>query len=508
MMAQANVARRRGDDFQARLFWLKAASLLDDKSAVEKVSYESGPRAFDDLVVQYDPSRAPRDHLGEAIEREFIQCKWHARAGTFGYEDLVDPGFINANCVSLLQRAHEAQRRHAAEGRGLAFKLLTNWRIESGDPLLKLIGKSSDAIDVARLFTGKTERSAMGRVRKTWRDHLGICDNELRRLVRVLAVAEASESLAALRERLDERFAAVGMRRVPSAESAFFYDDLIFKLLGQGRCEFDREGFRCMAEREGLLREPSTASEPALIGVRSFMHAIDHLSERCDEVLDLVRYFDGRYVRRSVDWEERIAPALREFLVDAAKRAEGIRLVLDAHVSVAFAAGTVLNLRSGREVEIEQRTGGRRFWSREDVVGNSAWPGLEMSEELVAQRGREVAVAVGLTHDVSAAVSGFVREALPDVRLIMHCRLAGGAAQQSVQCGSHAWQLAEQTVKYLLQTRARCSITSPVHLFIAGPNGFTFFLGQQPAVGAARVYEWDLEGRRTGGYSLGITVGR
>ena len=505
-MARANVARRRGDDFQARLFWLKAAALLDDRSAIERVSYESGPRAFEDIVVEYDPSRAPRDHEGEAIEREFVQCKWHARAGTFGYRDLVDPGFINATRVSLLQRAREAQCELAPGGRGLVFKLLTNWRIEGGDPLLQLIGKGNDAIDVNRLFTGKTERSTMGRVRRLWREHLGISDDELRNLARVLAVAESSESLATLRERLDERFAAVGMRRVPAAESAFFYDDLIVKLFGQGSSEFDREGFRCMARREGLLRTPRAGSEPTVVGVRSFMHSIDHLTDRCAEMLDLVRYFDGRYIRRNADWQERVEPALREFLVDAAKREERIRLVLDTHVSLAFAAGTVLNVKSGREVEIEQRTAGRRFWSRDDMASDPAWPELKVDEEIVADRRDAVAVAVGLTHDVSAAVSGFVRDALPDVGRILHCRATGGASQQSVQGGRHAWQLAEQTVARLLSIRAHGGSASPVHLFIAGPNGFAFFLGQQPALGPARVYEWDLEGQRGGGYSLGIAL--
>ena len=41
-MARSIVARRHGDDFQARLFWLHAASLLDPHSPVIKVAYETG----------------------------------------------------------------------------------------------------------------------------------------------------------------------------------------------------------------------------------------------------------------------------------------------------------------------------------------------------------------------------------------------------------------------------------------------------------------------------------
>ena len=45
-------------------------------------------------------------------------------------------------------------------------------------------------------------------------------------------------------------------------------------------------------------------------------------------------------------------------------------------------------------------------------------------------------------------------------------------------------------------------------VFIAGPNAFTFFLGQhQQALGPVSSYEWDFDGQRGGGYSLGLSVG-
>ncbi len=128
-MARANVARRHGDDFQARLFWLKAASLLDPNSPVVKVAYETGPKSFDDIMVEYDPNAAPPDHEGKPIYRRYLQCKWHTTAGTFGYQDLIDPAFINAARYSLLQKAQHAQARYAPDGAGCRFELVTNWRI-------------------------------------------------------------------------------------------------------------------------------------------------------------------------------------------------------------------------------------------------------------------------------------------------------------------------------------------------------------------------------------------
>ena len=52
-MTQAIAARKQGDDFQARLFWLCGSLLLDPKGAVTRVAYETGPKAFDDVLIEY-----------------------------------------------------------------------------------------------------------------------------------------------------------------------------------------------------------------------------------------------------------------------------------------------------------------------------------------------------------------------------------------------------------------------------------------------------------------------
>ena len=38
-----------------------------------------------------------------------------------------------------------------------------------------------------------------------------------------------------LRDRLDMTFLAMGLRRVPANENAFFYDDLVYQWMGQKR---------------------------------------------------------------------------------------------------------------------------------------------------------------------------------------------------------------------------------------------------------------------------------
>ena len=506
-MARANIARRQGDDFQARLFWLNAASLLDPDSPVIKVTYETGPKSFDDITIEYDPDAAPQDHEGRPIHRRYVQCKWHTTAGTFGYTDLIAPTFINARCYSLLQRAHQAQTQYAPDGIGCQFKLVTNWQIKAGDPLQILVRKESDALDLHRLFDSTTDASSMGRVRKIWREHLKIEDPCLILVARTLAIAETLDSLADLRERLDEKFFAVGMRRVPASESGFFYDDLIVKLLAHGRVEFDRESFAEMARSKGLLDDCARRDKVFTIGVRSFMHPIDNLEDRCTRMLNLVPYFDERYIRNEADWREHAYPNLRDFLRDAASTTDSLCLVLDTHVSLAFAAGAVVNVKSGKHIQIEQRADGRRLWSMDDAHPNPVWPKLTPENEIIDGGRDEIAIAIGLTHDVSGDVSAFVTQNLPHVGRIIHCRPESGPSQRSVQCGRHAWMLAEAAVQYLQAVRQQGTRGALVHIFIAGPNGFVFFLGQhQQAIGPAALYEWDFDRQRGGGYSISLTV--
>lgn len=322
-----------------------------------------------------------------------------------------------------------------------------------------------------------------------------------------MIIAERPESLESLRDRLDDRFAAVGMRRVLPDETAFIYDDLIPKLLGQGRIEFDRNSFRTLCDRERLMDPTGKTKDMITIGVRSFVHPIDNLDERCPRIIDFLSQFDGRYIRNEPDWQASILPRLADFLRAAAREADELRVMLDAHASLAFAAGSVLNVKSGKRIEIEQRMGGRRFWSADDVPADPAWPKLSFGEQAHDSGKSDLAVAIGLTHDVSQGVRAFVSAHRPAIGRTLHCRPEGGNSQISVRCGRHAWMLAESVVREIRRLRDEGHVGGRVHIFIAGPNAFTFFLGQQQkAIGPAALYEWDFEGLRGRTYMPSLTI--
>jgi SMODS-associated and fused to various effectors sensor domain len=311
------------------------------------------------------------------------------------------------------------------------------------------------------------------------------------------------ESGDELRERLNDRFAATGMKRVPPAEAGFFYDDVIAKLHAQGRSTFDRQSFKDMCASEKLL-DDGRGKKPVTVSVRSFMHPIDNLEARCDQTLNLVPHFDGRYIRDKADWAARVLPELRAFIVAAAQANDQLRLVIDAHVSLAFSVGALLDVKSGKTIEIEQRTAGRRFWSPDDLPADPTWPGLVFSEEALAGSGDDIAVAIGLTHDVGDAVRQYVKT-IPQIGRLVHVGPEGGPSGRSVKCGHHAHRLAEAVTARLRVAHSHDGRSRSTHIFIAGPNAFAFFLGQHHvALGPCAVYEWDFEGRRGGSYSLGF----
>ena len=503
-MTQAIMARRDGDTFQARLFWKHAARLLDEKGPIVKVGFEMGPKSLDDIWVEYDEGRGPADQCGRSIRREYQQCKWHSTPNTFGYRQLINPEFINANAYSFLERARTAQMDFAPDGTGIRVKLVTNWRLERNDPLRDMVSTRSGAIRLDRLYGSKTDNSKAGAVRKTWREHLSMNEDELRIFVRTLAFGEVTDSLEDLRETLDMTFLAVGLRRVPANENAFFYDDLVYQWMGQSRLEFDRPSFRDACHQEGIL-ETSTPV-PKVFGVKSFEHAFDRLEDRCNEVLDLVPVFDERYIRSDADWSMKLYPELRKFLAKAASNHERLRLALDAHASLAFAAGSILNIKSGKAIDLEQRVLSKMVWTADDLPPNPEWPHLDFCITEIHPARSEMAIAVGITHNIAADVLTFVKQFLPTVGRMLTCTLSTGPSGRSVVCGRHAFDLVEALARKVDELRSGGPRWLN-HLFIAAPNTLTFFAGQrQVAIGPTRLYEFDFEGGRDGSYRASLTL--
>jgi hypothetical protein len=61
-------------------------------------------------------------------------------------------------------------------------------------------------------------------------------------------------------------------------------------------------------------------------------------------------------VHDDLGWQADIRPKVQQFLLDRIRSASGhVRLILDAHASIAFLAGATLDLKSGVSVELVQK---------------------------------------------------------------------------------------------------------------------------------------------------------
>lgn len=174
-MSKAVIPRWHGDNYQARIFWANALNLLEPTSCVTEVTFEAnGPKAFDDVVVKYDPA-VPRGGP-QRIVAEYHQVKWHVGYGDrFGHTNLIDPNFIGAQSVSLLQRLKQAKQTAPEAAR---FTLITTSRASDDDLLRLLISAHDHSLLTEKLFDRTTDRARMGKVRKLWREHLELKDDE------------------------------------------------------------------------------------------------------------------------------------------------------------------------------------------------------------------------------------------------------------------------------------------------------------------------------------------
>src|SRR5260370_13469863 len=100
-------------------------------------------------------------------------------------------------------------------------------------------------------------------------------------------------------------------------------------------------------ERTVRVGRPNPEAAPVCLGVRSIVGWGGDMETRNEKVLDLTQCFDDRFIKEKAWWQEKIFPELRTFLLE--RVVEGRPLLLDfaAHSSIAFAAGWLLEPKSG-----------------------------------------------------------------------------------------------------------------------------------------------------------------
>ncbi len=499
-MTDAVVAISHGFDYQARFFWIHAALLRDPAHEyVVEVTYEAdSPKAFDDVVVRYEPSRAS---TGEArVSTDYFQIKYHEAMGSsFGYQDLIEPSFIGATSLSILERLLQAKKTAPPHS---AFHLVTTSRVADGDPLQEIISNEDSSLRLKKLFVPGGDRSRMGKVRKLWREHLKLeTDQDLRAVLQGVHISSSYRTLTALRDEVNMRFAIVGLEPC-SHESAFKYDAAARTLKSRKIHRLTRQSFDklCIEEKWIRVDEAPTFTN---VSLRTFADLPgDRFDASLDRTLNLTGWFEGRWIKEGASWNENIKPMVVQFLTQMRQDVGKMRLFLDAHQGVAFLAGNVLGLKSGVGVELVQKgRSGTSVWSPAD--GRDG-PSPTIASAQIGD-GKELAIALNLTRNVSAEVRQHLEAALPDVGRVIEVSLPDGPGQTVVAGGAHAARIAEVVSAAVKEHRTVAGAS--VHIFAAAPNAFLFFLGQEQAsLGPCQLYEYDFAGERGGGYLTAMRI--
>ena len=122
--------------------------------------------------------------------------------------------------------------------------------------------------------------------------------------------------------------------------------------------------------------------------------------------------------------------------------------------------------------------------------------------------GHGTACAVSITRDTEHMVRLYARENLSGLRRLLVARLSAQSSQTVVVSGSHANHLAETLAERLKRDRETDAefVMERIHLFVAAPNAFTFFLGKHVNVlKPVTLYEFDFGRERSGSYEPSLS---
>ncbi|AWW28443.1 MULTISPECIES: SAVED domain-containing protein [unclassified Acetobacterium] len=285
--------------------------------------------------------------------------------------------------------------------------------------------------------------------------------------------------------------------------SATVNDQMISSTQGKG---IDRKVFDDELEKRILLLADGHSIQRTSIGIKSFNRGAEKLENETESCLSLLDKFDGRRLKNNHNWNEDIYQNLEEFLLNNTNKKHAYQIFLDTHSSVAFAAGRVLDNKSGIDIFPVQKTTtkGTILW---DItrVPERKYSDWQFSHEKTNINRNDSAIILNVTRNIYGDVVDYIKDIKLPIGRVINCTLNKvGATNISVEDGTHATILANSIYSALSDrnTAERCAI---LHIFASAPNAFMFFLGQNSlGFGKCILYEYDFELRDSCSYSQSI----
>lgn len=487
-MAKAIVARRKGDEYQARVFWLKLLELRTNDH-IESVTFECEKVSFvDDVVVSY--CEPIMDRLTrERVVRALFQCKYHMTAGNaFTYANLIDPRFIYSK-NSMLKRLYDAYLNLSMELNPDVFRLyiISSWTWDPGDILAKHCHEEM----IRSTFYDAGTKTAVGKVRSKLADHLAVSENELRAFLNTVRFT-LGKNLTDLTREMEPRLKLAGLKPIDPTATNIIYDDLAWKLFEQGQHSFDKDALNQMIHEEKLIASPDTKHSE--ISIQSFAQFARRPSDLQVARLDLRHFFYERLPKDDSYWNNEIAKQISAFMLNErlSDVPQPIHIFFDCHLSIAYLAGHLVSPKHRICLIPTQKTGSDYvLWSSNALANNEdLW-----EFRTVGEIDKELVLRISVTHQIKNQLKPCLKaEGLNELPQILVCPTKG-VGHNAVSGGDHAWQLGTQLASRL---RDELSHTcNKIHIFYAGPVALGYILGHtlRHITSLVQLYEFDFEGQ-------------
>jgi hypothetical protein len=501
-------ARMEGDIYQGLFFWKQAAALLEPSSKVIRVEFEHDAAAgVDDVLVAYSPPGV--DAGGWQCTTDFYQVKYHVdQSGRYSYECLIDPKFTGTK-TSLLQRFYKAYSKLRQSGGSFRLHLASNWNYTQDDPLISTI-RENDGCLPKELFTSRA-KSKLGKIRLALRDHLEISDSDLKEFCKVLRIKLNYMGRRDFQELVRKSLVLAGLKQVNAESRIEPLEALYVRFLTDKTASFTSQSLRELLQSEGLLendKDISRVNRMRTLGIRSFVRFAENIENETDEHVCVASSFDGRHIRDSGDWNGRVRKTISEYFANP-DRQSLLRqcdhlILLDCHQSIAYLVGSELDLKSGAKLTIRQKGELGSDW-RVTGIRESGW---DIKKDMVELKNdtTSLVVAISVTCDVRSDVQAFISETFLNESSVLHFEPSVSTGTLSISGPDHAYWFAERVARDIFAWR-KLHRNATLHLFVAAPNAFMFYLGQHHReLGTVQLYEYNYDLSGGASYATSLLI--
>jgi hypothetical protein len=459
----------RGDNYQQTVGWFWACEMLRDPD-IETVAIEDPASGhFDDVVI--------RRRRGATT---YIQVK----SSNYG-NTIVDTGWLttpaSAKGRSPLQHFHDTYLDLTAAG-PCSLEVWTNRGFDHDNPLIaKLLDQKTDKIDVEQMLAAGP-KSAIGRERDAWAEHLGITVNDLARFLSSVSWKQTGSELE-WRRQCKPLMELAGLRSDDEAVTVGV--DIASGWVTSGAGPRSADAVRAEAAERNLL-----ATEGQLL---LLVNGIDreHTATPPNVALDFVDLYDGRdsFARKVLkdpgDWDRVVRPALDEAAqILASYRVRKVHVTGAMRHPMWFAVGRALPQVKKWVVSMDQVG---TTWAT-DAQPEEVEPRLLASVDL--QQGTDIAVAVGLTGDPTSDVAKYLGAAgTPVGRLLV---LGPQSEPSPTAVPSDGWAMAwTRAARERVREEVNAAEAGRVHVFLQCPGGVALMLGHQwNVIPPTTIYEY------------------